>query len=380
MALTTIQVNNKLIRFRKEIYREFIRENMFAPYMGTGLTAIIRVLSDLKAGGEQVNVPLVARLQAVAIANGTLAGNEEAIDNYGCRFWIDWARNAVRTNKQEIHRDSADLFDYARPLLADWGKELLKNEIVDAFNSVTSESAPPNLGTANGQRVNGVSIDSATAGQRNTWVTDNQDRVLFGASVSNYSTTFATALATLDTVNDKLDSTKLKLMKRLAMRTNPRIRPFKTNDGYDFYIAFCGPNAFRDFANDSVVINANQYARPRERGYEKNPLFNDGDLLLDGVIIRQVPEMDTRNPTLYTTAVTGSTKVAPVFLCGQGAQALFYGQMPRPTTLDNTDYQFLRGVGIEMAYGIGKLFKKTVGGNLKDWGVFTGFFSAADDA
>jgi uncharacterized protein DUF4043 len=379
MATTTVQTNNKLIKFRKEIYREFVRENMFSPYMGTGLTSIIRVLNDLKAGGEQVNVPLVARLAAAAIANGTLVGNEEAIDNYGCRFWIDWARNAVVTNKQEIHRQSADIFDVARPLLSDWGKELLKNEVIDAFNSVTSESAPPNLGTSAGQRVQGISIDTATAGQRNTWVSDNQDRVLFGASVSNFSATFATALANLDTTNDKFDSTKLRLMKRLAMKTNPRIRPYKTNEGYDFYVAFAGPNAFRDLANDSVIQNANQYARPRERGYEKNPLFNDGDLLFDGVIIRQVPEMDTRNPTLYATAGAGSTKVAPVFLCGQGAAAQFWGQMPKPTQLDQTDYQFKRGVGIEMAYGIGKLFKK-VSTKLVDWGVFTGFFSAADDA
>jgi hypothetical protein len=70
MALSSITANNKLIRFRKEITREFVRENMFAPYMGTGLTAIIRVLNDLKSGGDQVSVPLVNRLAAVAIAHG----------------------------------------------------------------------------------------------------------------------------------------------------------------------------------------------------------------------------------------------------------------------------------------------------------------------
>ena len=381
MALTSINTNNKLIRFRKEITREFVRENMFSPYMGTGLTAIIRVLNDLKSGGEQVNVPLTARLQATAIANGTLVGNEEAIDNYGMRLWIDWARNAVVTNKQEMQRDSADIFDIARPLLSDWGKELIKNEIVDAFNSVTSESAPQNLGTSNGQRVNGISIDNATAAQRNTWVSDNSDRVLFGASVSNYSATFATALANLDTTNDKLDATKLKLMKRLAMKSNPRIRPYKTNDGYDFYVCFVGPNCFRDLGNDTTIQNASLYARQREgaSALRNNPLFQDGDILYDGVVVRQVPEMDTRNPTLYATAGAASTKVAPAFLCGQSALAHFWGQMPRPTTLDQTDYQFKRGVGLEMAYGLGKVFKKT-GTKLVDWGVFTGFFSAADDA
>ena len=34
------------------------------------------------------------------------------------------------------------------------------------------------------------------------------------------------------------------------------------------------------------------------------------------------------------------------------------GQMPKPTFRDETDYRFIKGVGIEMAYGIGKMFKK----------------------
>jgi hypothetical protein len=58
--------------------------------------------------------------------------------------------------------------------------------------------------------------------------------------------------------------------------------------------------------------------------------------------------------------------------------AQFYGQLPRPTQLDQTDYQFNRGVGIEMAYGIGKV-AKTTSSLLKDWGVFTIFAASVDD-
>jgi hypothetical protein len=57
-----------------------------------------------------------------------------------------------------------------------------------------------------------------------------------------------------------------------------------------------------------------------------------------------------------------------------------YGQMAKPTQLDNTDYQFNQGVGIETAYGISKMFKKTTGGALKEWGICTGFYAAAADA
>jgi len=382
MALSTIQTNNKLIVFREEITREFVRQNMFSPYMGNAMNNIIRVLNDLKSGGEQVNVPLVNSLRATAIGTGTLTGAEEAIDNYGFRMWIDWARNACKTNRAEDQKDSADIFDIARPLLTDWGKELIKNEICDALLSIPLETAPANLGSANGQRVNGVSWQNATAtagtGQRDVWLTANTDRVLFGATVSNNTGAIIGSLANVDNTTDKLTAASLKLMKRRAMNASPRIRPYQDNDGYDFWICFVDPNQFRDLSNDQTVVNANLYARPRENRYKDNPLFNDGDLLYDGIIVRQVPELRTRRPTYFGTAGAGGIAVNAAHLCGQSALAQFYGQLPRPTQLEVTDYGFNRGVGIEMAYGISKVAKNT-SGSLKDWGVFTGFFASVDD-
>ena len=186
MAVTTIQSNNKLILFKKEITREYVRQNLFSPYVGSNMTAIIRIINDLKKGGEQINIPLVARLKNNPIATGTLVGNEENIDNYGDRGWIDWARNAVKIPVSEEQKSSIDLFASARPLLEDWGKELQRDEIIDAFYAVPlASTAPAGLGSTNGQRVNGALFDSATPAQRNTWMTDNQDRVLFGGAQGN---------------------------------------------------------------------------------------------------------------------------------------------------------------------------------------------------
>ena len=42
MALTTIDTNNKLVKYTKEINREFQRENLFSPYMSEDMNAIIR--------------------------------------------------------------------------------------------------------------------------------------------------------------------------------------------------------------------------------------------------------------------------------------------------------------------------------------------------
>src|SRR6266704_3289268 len=185
MAMTTTAANNKLIKFRTELYREYVRENLYSPYMGPADNSIIRVITDLnkggKMGGEQVNIPLRARLNAQGVGVGPLVGNEEQLDNQGTRFYVDWARHAVAVNNAEENKSSIDLFAEMKPALRDWGQEKQRDEIVDAFYALPSQAAPVGLGSALGQRVNGILFDAATAAQRNTWITDNADRILIGS-------------------------------------------------------------------------------------------------------------------------------------------------------------------------------------------------------
>jgi hypothetical protein len=381
MALTTVQVNNKLIVFRKEITREYIRQNLFSPYIGSELTAIIRVINDLKNGGEQINIPLVARLKQQAIGTGTLVNNEEALDNFGDRAWIDWARNAVTVKESERQKSSIDLLGIMRPMLEDWGKELQRDELVDTFFTIPLNStAPAGLGSFNGQRVNGALFDAATPAQRNTWTSDNQDRVLFGGAQGNFSATMATALANITAGMTLSAAAELK-MKRLAKKANPRIRPYKLKNGREYFVTFAGSNCFRDLQSDTTIINANTQARPREGdGLDKNPLFQDGDLIYNGIITREIPEIDLRLPTTYTTAGSGAIQVAPVWMCGQSAVAWCWGRLPRPTFRKEDDYQFIRGVGVEMAYGLKTIAKLSPAGQYKSWGIFYGFFASQSDS
>ena len=381
MAATTVQVNNKLIRFRQEILREYIRANLFGPYMGDSATAIIRVVNDLKKGGEQVNIPLVARLKNQPTGSGILVGNEETIDNYGYRVWIDWGRNAIKINNAEEQKSSVDLFAEAKPLLEDWGKELIRDETIDAFYALPSESQPAGLGSAAGQRVNGILFDAATAAQRNTWITDNADRILVGGAQGNLvAGNFASSMANI-TSGMTLSAATLNKAKRLAKKANPRIRPYMVKGtNREYFMVFAGSNAFRDLQNDTTIINANTQARAREgNGMDKNPLFQDGDLAYNGMIIREIPEMDIRLPTFYTTAGSGNIQIAPVLLCGQSAVAFGWGRAPTPTFLKEDDYQFFRGAGVKMACGISKIAKKNLSGNLKEWGCFTCFVASQAD-
>lgn len=380
MAVTTVQSNNKLVKFTQEINREWVRENMFSPYEGEDMTSIIRRKMELKNGGEQMNIPLVGRLTGAGKGSGTLVGNEEKIDNYGMRVWLDWARHAVVTNKAEQQKDSADIFGQAKPLLSDWASELRRDELIAALMALPSESSQTGLGSEDGARVNGILYDDATAAQRNTWNADNSDRVLYGAAVSNYDATHATALANVDTTSDKFTAANLQTLKRVAKLANPKIRPYKTKNGYEYYVAFAGSNPFRDLKASLETVNKD--ARPREAdGVSKNPLFQDGDQIYDGVIVREVPEMSNFVTDVWTTLKTAgdtSSRVEPVFLCGQQAAVYAIGQMMKPTFRKEDDYGFITGTGIEMAYGVSKVFRKpNANSKLIQTGMATGFFSAA---
>jgi hypothetical protein len=234
--------------------------------------------------------------------------------------------------------------------------------------------------------VNGTLYGAAEAGQTaaaTAWMTANTDRVQYGALRANTKATHILSLAELDITNDKLTAANLSLLKRMALNADPHIRPYKTKDGYEYYVAFCGTNPFRDLKLDLQTVNKD--ARPREDdGVSKNPLFQDGDLIYDGVIVRQIPEisgMVTSTWTGLTTAGTTANRVEPVFLCGQQAVAVIWGRMLKPTFRKEDDYQHIMGVGIEGAYGVVKMYSKhpMTGSNLVQAGVVTGFYSSAAD-
>jgi hypothetical protein len=264
-------------------------------------------------------------------------------------------------------------------LLSDWGKELQRDEIIAAFMALPQEAQP-----VPGVRVNGIQYDLATAAQRNTWNTDNSDRVVYGEKLANYNATHATALTNVGTTNGTLKGASLSLMKRVAQNAIPKIRPFKTRDGYEYFVAFTGISNFRDLKIDLQTVNKD--ARPREQnGVDKNPLFQDGDQIYDGVIARGIPEITSFVNNVWTSLLTagagGTTRIEPVFLCGQQAMSMAWGQMAKPTFRKEDDYGFVIGTGVEMAYGVSKMFKKhpNTGSKLVQWGVVTGFYAGASD-
>lgn len=399
MALTTNHPNNEIIKFRKNVAYDFLRASRLDPFMGATSTSPIVRMSDLATDGKEIRVPLVTQLTGDGVGAGTLRGNEEQIDSYGMPLWADWARNAVANNRAVNKESSFSVRSTAQQLLRGWSKRIVRDDLVDSLLSIPTASIQANRFNSPGNRVNGIRWSSATTQNKNDWVTANYDRVIFGSAISNYSTTFATAVGNIDSTSDKMTAAVGSLAKAQAQATGvdpnnpgvyngrPKITPWQTKDSdQEWYLCLVGQRAMRDLKADPVMYQANRDARERESNPTKsNPIFTGGGLIYDGIYYLEIPEITQR--LLLKGVGSGPIDVEPFFLLGQGALAYVMGQMPRPTKLEDGDYDFVTGLGIEAQYGVGKIAKAPLSaggsatvGSLVDWGMVTGFVSGVANA
>lgn len=362
MADTTVASGNIVQLWDDNYFAEYIRESGFKPYMGTGPTSIIQVREDFTAKkGQTINIPLVTRLKGSGVTGNTaLEGNEEALGNYNWPITIDVLRHGVVVDEWEEQKTEIDLRNAARDMLKMWS--------MDALRGGVSGQSLHGIIEALGAIYDGTTYSSyadAAEAAKDAWAANNDDRVLYGAATSNHTGDNSVDLAKVDATTDKLTPQAVSLMKRLARAADPHIRPVRTSGGREFFVMFTGSRAFRDLKENSTITQANREAR--ERGTD-NILFQDGDLLWDGVVVREIPEIG-----VLSSVGASSIDVQPAYLCGQQALGLVYGQRPTSRTQVN-DYGFRNGVAVQEMRGIRKNFFNNV-----QHGVVTGFFAGVAD-
>ena len=348
MANTQTAAELVVTNYLKDFFREYIRTNRFSRYTGAGVNNIITI----KEGRKKIEVPLVSRLKGNGVTgSNTLRGNGEAIGNYGMELAPTYHRHAVEFDREELEKPNIDLMKAARPLLMDWSKELIRDHVIDGMMAIHD-------GTSY------FELSAATEAQADSWLQNNNDRVLFGAAKSNAGTVgsedHSAGLGNCDTTNDKLSSSIVSLAKRMAKTADPHIRPIRTTEDEEWYVMFADPYAFRDLKTD--LTTSHQNAAPRS--LKSNPLWTDGDLVWDGVIIREVPEIadkvdaiDGSTTTLnLLTGGASSARVATNFLCGAQALGFGLGQRPRIIVDREYDYEFQPGVAVECKHDIDKAF------------------------
>lgn len=360
MADTALPTTLEVKKFLSTYFTEHVRASGFRPYMGTGTGSVIQVKRELVSGGKRIGIPLVGRLKGGGVTGkSALAGNEEALGLYEQEIEVDYLRNAVKIADPDQRYSALDLLQAGRDQLGTWAKDRLRADIIEALGSI-----------------NGIPYATATAAQRNTWTANNADRVLFGDARANYNATHKTAIDGI-TAGMKLSAAVISLMKRIAKTADPHIRPTRVTDskGREYFVAFTGSMAFRDLKEDPVMQQANREARPRD--VEANPIFQDGDLIYDGVIIREIPEIEGFD---NAASSPGPFRIEPVYLCGAQALGLAWGQEAKAIK-DEFDYGMWKGIGVQEVRGIEKMrFDTGTSGALIDHGVVTGFVAAAADA
>lgn len=374
MAYTAIADPLILKKWERNYFKESVRESGFLPYMGPGNTNPIVVKKQLIEGGQIITLPLVSALNGAGKGTGTLVGNEESLVTGGYDVKPYWHRHAVATKKSTHQNSVIDLANAAKDMLKIWDMDRMRDGIINALSTVVEASG--SYDELNGHPKQ-VFFSEATTAQKNTWAAANQTRIVPGATLNNYSATFATMTANLDTTADTCTADMIRLMKRTAKKRDQStgqvaVKPIRTGEqGREFYVAFAHSLAFRDLQADLETINLDG----RPRSVEDNPVFQDGDLLVDGVVVREIPEIAT-----YGTIGASSATVVPVYMLGAGALGMAWGQMPRVTTRTESDYGFIEGVGTESLWGVEKLLYTPPGGAAAiDYGMVTGLAATAAD-
>lgn len=362
MAISTAATGLTPQQWDDKFFREYLGNNPFKPYMGKGTSSIIQVKEDLsKKKGDAITFALVNKLVGGA-NDGTskLEGNEESLGSRSHKLTVALRRNGVTVSEFEEQKSAISLRNAAKDQLMDWALEQDVDRVIDTLYSI-----------------NGVPYATATEGQKDAWLVDNADRVLFGAAKGNNAANdHSAALASIDATNDKLTSGALSLMKRIALSANPKLRPIRM-EGMNkrYFVVYAHPLAFRDLKTDATIVQAQREVTLTK---QNNKLFQGGDLEWDGMIIHEVDDMDT-----LAGVGNSGIDVGGVFLCGAQAMGLGIAKRWQSKTKDETDYDNEYGCAIRAIDGLQKMTFGTGAGDtddLKDHGVVTGYFAAVADS
>lgn len=365
MTDTTVSDGLKVQQWDSKFFKEYLEANRFKREMGTSSNNIIQLKSDLtKKKGDSVTFALVNRLSGSGkTGSATLEGYEEEMDTRSFKLRVDKIRNAVRVAEIDEQFSAISLRSAAKEVLMDWMMEKTRDQIITALGSI-----------------NGVAFGTATQAQRDAWLDDNFDRVLFGDAIGNADATggtvaydFSDSLLAV-TSGMTFGATELQLMRRIAQTASPKIRPIRTTEDERWFVAYTDSRCFRDLKADATIVAAQKDALQRGKS---NPLFSGGDIMYDGVIVKEIPDIASLG------AVGGSgAAVSPVYLCG--AQALGFAWAKKTTSkTEEFDYGDKVGCAVEEIRGIGKMIfgsGSSDTADLKDHGVVTGYFAAAADA
>lgn len=351
MADTNAATGLTVQQWEDKFFTETIQENPLKPLMGSDESAVIQVKEDLtKKKGDVITIALVNRLKGAGkTGSATLEGFEEEMVSRSHDITVNKTRNAVRVAEMEEQQSAIPLRDAAKVVLKDWAIENLRDRCVTALGSI-----------------NGIAFPAATEAQRDAWLVDNADRVVFGSAAAGLTDASAD-FALLDTTADLFTTAVLDKMIYKAKTSKPKIRPVRdSGNGRRYFIVLAHPAAFADLRASMTATLAATAST-----LEGSKLFEGGDLHWNGAIVKEFDNL----PVYLNLGASATTEVTPVYLLGAQALGVAYAKRWRSRT-EEFDYGDKHGVAIDAIDGVNKLQFGSGAGDrddLKDHGVVTGY-------
>jgi len=314
---------------------EFFQNNPFSAYAGTGSSNPIVMKEDFASKqGNGITFEFITNLDRGSIkGRQPLRGHEDKLGEFGDKAYWDMRKKGISIHELDADLAAIDLRKASKASLKTWADEDVKYEVIERLQDV-------------GQNLD-VTYNDATAAEKNTWHTNNKDRVLYGNALSNYVTNnHATSLANIASPGGKATKETISLMKRIALSARPRITPtsLTKTENRRFFVAFVGSLTMRD-----IVISMSDAERTVSVQRRNEGLFLGGDREWDGVVIHEVDDM----PILPAVGAAG-INVQPIFLLGQ--EALGWALKSRYASREQKDdYQQVEGLGMIGKWGMKKL-------------------------
>lgn len=377
MTATTIHSTARAKQWDDRFFMEYVRASRFRRYMGTNENSVIQVNERLTARkGDRINCPLVGALRGTH-NNGTtqLVGNEKPLHNYAWGTEVRTVRDAVVVDMDEEQASPFDIRQASRRALRDLSMDYLKNHTIAAMDDRTGSH---NIAEGTG----GMTADQ--------WDAANADRVMYGEAKSA-GTGFQSQLDAISS-GSKMTAATVRTAKALAKTAGGalsatgrgnigRIRPIRVAEDEEWYVLFVSTENYQNLQGDATISGANREAwqryggNARDGGQGGNPLYRGGDLVYDGVIIREITEINEL-AALGSTGLGGAGTVDRAFMCGAQAITYAWAQRTRTTLRKEDDYGYQYGVGFNELRGVSKVhWEKTAGTELLQWGmvsIYTG--------
>ncbi len=339
MAKTEFGVNHPLTvkLYSKLLATEAIRKTFIGKFIGSNSDSLIHEKVDLKkSAGDQITCGLRVQLGGDGIqGDGTLEGNEEAMQFYDDALVVNQLRHAVRLKgRMTEQRVPYNLRDEAKVGLTDWYAARMDTAF---FNHICGNTAQ---------------TDTKYTGN-NATIAPSTNRHIWAGGVSADESLTSAMTMTLEAIDVARQTAETA---STADSTGPLVRPIK-HMGNDHYVMFLHDYQVHDLrTNTSTGQWLDIQKSAMEGGDVKgNPIFTGALGMYNGVILHKASRV-TQGVNSSTGAADTDTRRA--VLCGAQAAMIAFGGNNSDTRYEWSeelfDYQNQFGVAAGSIFGMKK--------------------------